>query len=94
MNEWNFHGYIAVPLEEYGNSIIGSTCLTADEIERVEFVEAMLQILSAKYGNLEEVSDFTEKCRAFAELPAREIPEDKAKELFEDFKRLLNAREM
>ena len=48
MNTWNFHGYIAVPLEAYGRRIIGQTFHTADETERTEFVNAMFQILSIK----------------------------------------------
>ena len=94
MDGWNFHNYIAIPLEEHSRKYVGQSHITADEIEAGEFVAAMLQVLSAKYGDLKEVREFIEDIRRYADLPAREIPEETAKRLFKDFKLLLQEKEM
>jgi len=88
MAHWNFHNYIALPLEEYGKNYIGSSCKTADEIECGEFVDAMLSILSVKFGSLKEIPAFVDLCRDYEDLPASKIPKEKAIELFDEFKRL------
>lgn len=92
MDNWNFHGYIALPLEEYGKMYIGSSCKTADEIECGEFVEAMFSILSIKFGSLKDISDFVFLCEDYADMPASRIPKEKTTEMFEEFKRLVNQR--
>lgn len=89
MKNWNFHGYIAVPLEEYGKIYIGSSCRTADEIESGEFVDAMFSILSIKFGNLKEISDFVFLCEDYVDTPASQIPKNKTIEMFEEFKRII-----
>lgn len=89
MNEWNFHGHIAVPLEHYGKTLIGETFYTADEIEHGEFVDAMLEVLSAEYGGLEAVNEFVKVSSIYASLPANRIRQKAAVEIFDDFKRLI-----
>lgn len=91
-NGWNFHADISVPLENYGKHFIGETCIGADEIEGGQFVDAMLQILSAVYGSLLEVVEFVDCCRDYAGMPALNIPKETADELFADFKRLLQIK--
>lgn len=89
MENWNFHGYIAVPLEEYGKTYIGSSCKTADEIECGEFVDAMFSILSIKFGSLKDIPNFVFLCEDYADMPASKIPQDKIIEMFEEFKRII-----
>lgn len=90
MEHWNFHGYIALPLEEYGKRYIGCSCRTADEIECGEFVDAMFSILSIKFGSLKDIPDFVYLCEDYANMPASKIPKEKSIEMFEEFKRLVN----
>lgn len=94
MNEvWNFHNYIAVPLEMYGRKYIGETFLSADEIETGEFVNTMLLILSVTYGDLKKVSDFVEQCKVYSDLNGSDIPVDISKTLFSDFQELMKCYE-
>lgn len=90
MEAWNFHGYIALPLEKYGRDYIGSSCKTATEIECGEFVNAMFSILSIKLGDLKGIPDFVFLCEDYADLPASKIPKEKAIEIFKKFERLVN----
>lgn len=90
---WNFHTFIAVPLEQIGKSIVGSSFLTADEIDNGQFVDAMLLVLSILYGN-EKINDFYDCCRSFDRINGREMDKDEVEALFSDFKRLVdNKRE-
>lgn len=92
-NGWNFHGWIAVPLEQYGRKLKGSTCYTADAIESGEFVSAMLEILNTVYSNPQDIAEFADIVRPYAELSAQDIPHEKADEMFNEFKRLIENRE-
>ena len=89
MVNWNFHGHIALPLEEYGKIYIGSSCRTADEIECGKFVDTMLSILSIKFGSLKDLSDFVFLCENYSDMPASNISKEKAIEIFDEFKRIL-----
>ena len=86
---WNFHGYIALPLEEYGRKYIGSSAMAADEIENGGFIDAMLQILTIKYNDFGDFSDFAERCKQYESLTESEKKNNTEKELFEDFKKLI-----
>ena len=89
---WNFHGYVAVPLEEYSKALLGDAFKSADEIDNGQFVDAMLQILIGIYGNLEDVAEFVDDCRVYANVRSLNIPKEAAKTLFSDFKLLVNAK--
>ena len=89
MDSWNFHGHIALPLEEYGKTYFGSSCKTADEIECGEFVDTMISLLTIKLGSMDNLKDFAIKCRDYENLPASKIPADEARDLFEQFKQLM-----
>ena len=89
MENWNFHGYIALPLEEYGRVYFGGLRITADEIEGGDFVDAMLSILSVKFGDLKDIPDFIFLCEEYADLPGSKIPKEKAIEIFKEFERLV-----
>lgn len=92
MNGWNFHGHIAIPLEEYGKIYIGSSCRTTNEIEQGEFVDAMLAILCMKFGTLEDVKSFVDQCRWYDRKKASEIPREEAQAVYDEFIRLVNLR--
>ena len=79
---WNFHGYIALPLEQLGRKDIGQTFYTADEIEAGDFVDAMASLLSI---NNIKCSSFSSKCDVFKDKPASEIGAENTKELYSDF---------
>lgn len=79
---WNFHGYIAIPLEQLGRKDIGQTFCTADEIEAGDFVDAMAALLSI---NNIKCNSFSSKCDVFKDKPASEIEEADAKDLYSEF---------
>lgn len=89
---WNFHGYVAVPLEEYSKALLGDDFKSADEIDNGQFVDSMLQILIGIYGNLEDVAEFVDACRLYANVRSLDIPKEVAEALFSDFKLLVNAK--
>lgn len=87
---WNFHNFIAVPLETYSRTYLGATHVTADNIDLGAFVDTMLKILTVAYGNAEEQKDFRASCRKYAGLSYHEIPDEISKDLFERFENLLH----
>lgn len=89
---WNFHGYVAVPLEEYSKALLGDDFKSADEIDNGQFVDAMLQILIGIYGNLEDVAEFVDACRLYAGACSQNIPKEVAETLFSDFKLFMKAK--
>lgn len=89
MDTWNFHGFIALPLEAYSKNYIGDNWRTADDIANGEFVNVMFTILQNKFGTLNDLRSFVEMCADYANLSAKQIPNDKAKEIFEEFKRIM-----
>lgn len=91
MNQnWNFYGYIAVPLETYGRNLVGESFYSADEIEHGEFVSAMLQYISIKFNGLQEFAEFCSMCSEYDGVSANEIPENVAKDIFKEFMRIKN----
>ena len=90
---WNFHGWIAVPLERYGHKYIGDSFFSADEIATGAFVEAMLQILSAAYGNLDKVCTFVEQCNLYQSQHDMSDSNECAMTLFREFENLLRLYE-
>lgn len=89
MENWNFHNYIAVPLENYCRKHIGNNWRTANDIANGEFVNVMFTIIQNEFGTLKDVSAFVEMCNDFANLTAKQIPSDKAQEIFNEFKRIM-----
>lgn len=90
LDNWNFHGYIALPLEEFGRGYYGDSRITADEIECGKFVDAMFSMLSIKFGSLKDIPDFVRLCEDYADMPVSKIPKEKAIEMFKEFNRLIN----
>ena len=89
MSNWNFHGYVALPLEKYGRRYMGNAFEKADAIANGDFVNAMFSILSIKFGTLKELPDFVSLCKEYIDLPESKIPQEIAVEMFDEFKRLI-----
>lgn len=73
-----------MPLETKAQEI--GMDVSADSIERGKFIEVMFQILESKKISYER---FREKCLHYKGKPASDIPEEKAFELYDEFKSLL-----
>ena len=89
MENWNFHGHIALPLEEYGKAYLGSSFKTANEIECGEFVNTMFAILQIKFESLSDIQTFVELCEEYVDIPASKITKEKSIEMFEEFKKII-----
>lgn len=90
--QWNFHNYVAIPLENYSRKYIGNNHTTADDIDTVEFVDTMLSILLVVYGNFDDLGAFVDACQNYGKLPHSKIPDSVAQELFADFERLVRIK--
>lgn len=90
--QWNFHNYVAIPLENYSRKYIGNNHTTADDIDNGEFVDTMLSVLLVVYGNFDDLEKFVDDCRNYDKLPHEKIPDSVAKELFADFERLVRIK--
>lgn len=86
---WNFHNFIALPLESYSRKYLGTTHITADDIDLGAFVDTMLEILVMVHDDADERKDFIDSCRKYTGLSYHEIPDEISKSLFERFENLL-----
>ncbi len=89
MCNWNFHAYIACPLEIYARKYIHKSYITADEIEQNSFFETMYSILNFAGVDKEDVTQFIDMCRDFEECKPSDMPRQNAEEIFSEFKRLI-----
>jgi hypothetical protein len=96
---WNFHGDIAIPLENIARGYFSIEPLdqkllhyffSADTIECGAFVEVMLYLLRSKLGLDADLSEFVSKSKAFLGCTAREIPHKISQSLFTDFEKLFD----
>ena len=85
---WNFHNYIAIPLEMILKGI-GIIAYTADDIESGEFVDAMIRALSFKFDNSDNYIEFKTLCEKYINLPSSKIPVEEAKNIFTKFEKLM-----
>lgn len=90
---WNFHNFIAIPLEEYSRKYIGNQHTTADDIDRDAFVSTMINVLLVVYGSFDNLKEFVDACRPYDGLSHNAIPDDVSRELFADFKRLISLKQ-
>lgn len=88
----NFHGQIALPLEEHFKAYLSSKHCWADEAESGDFV-AMMSMLLHEKAEQENAAAFDEKCRPYLGKSASEIPYHDAEELFAEFQSLLSGAE-
>ena len=89
MCNWNFHAYIACPLEIYARKYIYKSYITADEIEHSSFFETMYSILSLTGVDKEDVTQFIGMCKNFEKCKPTDIPRQNAEEIFSEFKQLI-----
>lgn len=91
---WNFQNDIALRIERYGRKYVHGEFPTASTIADGEFVDAMLGILSTIYSDLNQLSDFVERCHIFDGKSYNDIEKEgmteNAIELFQDFERLID----
>ena len=86
---WNFHNYVALPLEKYSERCFGADYTSADQIDAGTFVDTMLRILVAEYRSLDEFTEFVGACREYAGISQLNIPAETAKQLYRDFELLV-----
>lgn len=89
---WNFHNYIALPLEKHSERCFGADYTSADQIDTGAFVDTMLRILVAEYGSLDEFTEFVDACREYAGISQLNIPAETAKQLYRDFELLVKSK--
>lgn len=86
---WNYHTFVSIPLEDYGKKTIGRSFYSADDIDKGEFVDAMISILSFRFPNSETWKEFIDLCRPYTDVPLSKIGRENTIEIFEEFERLL-----
>ena len=88
----NFHGHIALPLEEHFEAYLSSKHHWADEAESGDFV-AMMSMLLHEKAEPENAAAFDEKYHPYLGKSANEISSPVAEELFAEFQLLLSGAE-
>ena len=96
MQNWNFHGWVALQLESYARQArlmpddhhVGDWYTNADVIECGSFVEVMIALLRKKLGVEADLIDFEKKSAPYLGMNGNLIPKDEAQNLFDEFKKL------
>lgn len=97
-NGWNFHGDIAIKLEEIAKEYFGginrpvNKIYDADCIEQYSFAEVMISILRYKTSNNndnEAIEDFINKCSEYFGVSGNAIDQEIADNLFKEFQSLI-----
>ena len=96
MENWNFHGWVALPLEHYARGAklmpdghhVGDWYTNADVIEHGSFVEVMIALLRSKLGPEADLIDFEKKCAPYLGVNGNSIPKDEAQNLFDEFEKM------
>ena len=88
----NFHGHIALPLEEHFEAYLSSKHHWADEAESGDFV-AMMSMLLHEKAEPENAAAFDKKYHPYLGKSANEISYPVAEELFAEFQLLLSGTE-
>lgn len=81
--EWNFRGYIAVPLESYAKETLGKTSFSANGIETGDFIKVMCAILDKL--QIDNTENFVASCAAYRDKTATQIGDKVAQEIFKEF---------
>ena len=94
---WNFHGDIAIRLENIASQYYGdigrpvTKIYDADAIEQGYFVEVMIMLLRDQTGRNnehEDVDEFVRSCAQYLGVSGNNIPNEIAQELFDRFEEL------
>lgn len=88
-NGWNFQGWVAIPLEHYAKTHLGSS-ISADEIASGKFVDTMLKILSVSNIEPYKIQEFKSECKRYVGLSYTQIPDEISESLFNWFEDLIN----
>lgn len=88
----NFHGHIALPLEEHFEAYLSSKHHWADEAESGDFV-AMMSMLLHEKAEPENAASFDKKYHPYLGKSANEISSPVAEKLFDEFQLLLSGAE-
>ena len=88
-NGWNFQGWIALPLEHYAKTYLGTTDISADSIASGKFIDTMLEILSVSNIDSNKMREFKNSCKKYTGLSYTKIPDETAEILFKQFKDLM-----
>ena len=95
--EWNFHGDIAVPLENIAKPPFGqidrpeTKIYDADVIETKSFIEVMIILLREKTdmeNDCNDVDKFIKDCAVYLETNGNSMPKEIAQNLFDSFRKL------
>lgn len=84
----NFHGYIAIPLEEIAKKLLLKQDFSADGIESGNFV-AIMALIVGSHGDSEEAERFLRESSAYLGKSAREIGIDAALKIYDRFKKII-----
>lgn len=93
---WNFHNFIAIPLERDVDRDSGDAAMkamfNADAIECGKFAEAMITMLRhyTHYQPNDEVDAFVKMCSGYMGCNALEIPAEDATSLYKKYSDLRN----
>lgn len=82
-SEWNFRGYIAVPLEHYAKEVLPNTSFSADGIETGDFINAMCAILDKL--QIDNAENFIASYAAYRGKTATQIGDETAQKIFKEF---------
>ena len=88
---WNFHNYIAIPLEKDverdSQNANMKAMFNADSIECGKFAEAMIAMLRiyTHYQPNDEVDAFVKMCSGYMGCNSHEISAEKAKMLYKEY---------
>lgn len=94
---WNFHGDIAIALEDIASRHYGDIMTPmgkiydAASIEHGSFVEVMIMLLRDEMGlddGIDELDEFERDCAPYFNANGNTIPKETAQELFDRFKAL------
>ncbi len=91
-NAWNFHGYIALPLEKYSQKIMNGAFTSADEIDGGQFAETMLKLIKILYNDPIDYAALASMCEALGTRTCLQISKNEAVESFTEFKRLADLK--
>lgn len=96
---WNFHNYVAIPLESKAHRVLGAgrdwekrnKYYSADSIEGGNFISVLDMVLrvATNYDNNEDIDKFLIKNNNSRNIGATSMGKEKAIEIYNEYKELL-----